>query len=214
MPFITHLQHPKRRTLRPHALLAILLLTTAAHAQEPNPTDLPGTRRITPGALRIVVLEGHNVRNSLPSRSAVSPVVQVFDFLEQPVEGAEVTFEVLPTGPGGTFANGQNITTTRTDARGQATAVFTPNTLPGTFSIKVTASAGGQSGEARIQQTNDANATFAGPIPPPRPWYKSWKRWALIGAGAGGAVAAVVILTRSDPTVTISPGTVILGGPR
>ena len=65
MPFITHLQHPKRRTLRPHALLAILLLTTAAHAQEPNPTDLPGTRRITPGALRIVVLEGHNVRNSL-----------------------------------------------------------------------------------------------------------------------------------------------------
>jgi hypothetical protein len=185
-------------------------------AAKPSASESSGTRRITPGGLRIGILEGQKVINSLATKAAISPVVQVFDSLEHPVEGAEVTFEVPPSGPGGIFSNQQNIISTRTDVRGQATAAFTPNSTPGSFTIKVTASAGGQSAEARIVQTNDSKAMFAGPVPPPRAWYKSWKWWAVIGGGAGAGIAAALVLGgRNDtPTINISPGTVVIGGPR
>lgn len=219
--------HLLPRDLAAIFLSALLLMPSDLCAQQqpgqaakpsaaPAASESSGSRRLAPGALRIGILEGQNVINSLTTRTAVSPVVQVFDYLEQPVEGAEVTFEVPPTGPGGTFPNQQNIITTRTDVRGQATAAFTPNNTPGSFTIKVTASAGGQSAEARLVQTNDNKAMFAGPVPPPKAWYKNWKWWAVIGAGAGAGIAAAVILTgRNDAaTITISPGTVVIGGPR
>lgn len=171
----------------------------------------PGTYATS--GLRILVLEGQNAVNSIPTRTAVSPVVQVLDAVNQPVEGASVTFEVSPTGPGGLFGQ-QPIITTRTDSVGQATAVLTPNDIPGPFVIKVTATFQGQTKETRIRQTNDAKVLEAMLPLPPKPWYKSWKRWALIGAAAGGTVAAVVILSKSDPTVTISPGTAVFGGLR
>lgn len=182
----------------------------------PAANEAGGTRRITPGGLRIGILEGQNVINSLATKTAISPVVQVFDSLEHPVEGAEVTFEVPPSGPGGTFSNQQNIITTRTDARGQATAAFTPNSTPGSFAIKVTASAGGQSAEARIVQTNDSKAMLAGPVPPPKAWYKNWKWWAVIGAGAGAGLGLGLYFwdRNQTATITISPGTVVIGGPR
>ncbi|MCL4794296.1 MAG: hypothetical protein KJZ84_07030 [Bryobacteraceae bacterium] len=165
--------------------------------------------------LRILILEGQNAVNSLTAQEAVSPVVQVLDAVNQPVEGATVTFEVPPTGPGGTFA-GQIMATVKTDSTGQATAAFTPNSIAGPFVIKVTATFEGQTKTARIRQTNDARVLEATLPTPPKPWYKSGKRWALIGAGAGAGIAAAVILTRKGrtPTITISPGTIGIGGPQ
>lgn len=195
-----------------------LFAPAAACAQDSPPGSQPAASAAPTGTyatsgLRILVLEGQNAINSIATKTAVSPVVQVLDAVNQPVEGASVTFEVAPGGPGGTFGN-QPIITTKTDSAGQATAILIPNDNQGPFVIKVTASHQGQTKETRIRQTNDAKSLEAMIPLPPKPWYKNWKRWALIGAAAGGTVAAIVVFSRSDPKVTISPGAVILGGPR
>jgi len=172
-------------------------------------------RQLAPGGLRILVLEGQNVHNSLTNKSAISPVVQVLDGVDQPVQGATVTFEVPPAGPGGSFG-GAPIATVKTDYTGQATAALTINSTPGSFAIKVTANFAGQSGEALIRQANDAKVLEAMVPAPPKPWYKSWKWWAVIGAGAGGGIATSMILLNRNKTstITIAPGTVVIGGPR
>ena len=185
-------------------------------AAAPPEVGQPQARRPAAGALKILVLQGQNAINSLTSKTALSPVVQVLDAVEQPVEGATVTFEVNPTGPGGSFG-GAPIATVKTDFTGQATAVFTPNDTPGSFSIKVTAALGEQSAQMRIRQTNDRNVAVAMMPLPPKPWYKSWKTWAIIGGAAGAGIAATVILIDNKDqtsTIGIGPGSVIIGGPR
>jgi hypothetical protein len=186
---------------------------TPAAKEQAEPPGL--ARRVAPGGLRILVLEGQNVANSLATMTTISPVVQVLDSVDQPVEGATVTFEAPASGPGGTFG-GKPIATVRTDYSGQATAEFTPGNAEGTFLIKVTATIGTQRGEARIRQTNDRKAEAAHVMPPPKPWYKNWKWWAVIGAGAGaGAAAGIIFSDRNNTaTITIAPGSVVVGGPR
>lgn len=214
-------QLPKRKIIA--ALLSLLLTTPGiVYGQQapgqptaPPATGQPEAIRPSTGSLKILVLQGQNAINSLTSKTALSPVVQVLDAVEQPVEGATVTFEVSPTGPGGSFW-GAPIATVKTDLTGQATAVFTPNDTPGSFSIKVTATLAEQTAQTRIRQTNDRNAAMAMMPLPPKPWYKSWKKWALIGGVAGAGVAATMILVNKDETstITISPGSVIIGGSR
>ena len=148
-----------------HSLIALFLIgllispiplsaqQPPAQATAPAPAEPAGPPRgLSQGKIKILVLEGQNATNSLRSKTAISPVVQVLDSLEQPVEGATVTFEVAPTGPGGLFGTAP-LATTRTDYTGQATAAFTPNNTPGTFSIKVKATIGDQSAEIGIRQT-------------------------------------------------------------
>ena len=210
-----------------HSLIALFLIgllisptplsaqQPPAQATAPAPAEPAGPPRgLAQGKIKILVLEGQNATNSLRSKTAISPVVQVLDSLEQPVEGATVTFEVSPTGPGGLFGTAP-LATTRTDYTGQATAAFTPNNTPGTFSIKVKASIGDQTAEIGIRQTNDSKTSEAMLPVPPRPWFKSWKWWAVIGAAAGAGVATAVILSnRNDTsTITISPGPIVIGGP-
>lgn len=203
---------PKRQTLA--ALLSVLLATPSlAHGQQPP--GQPAASRPAAGALKILVLQGQNAINSLTSKTALNPVVQILDSVEQPVEGATVTFEVSPTGPGGSFG-GAPIATVKTDYTGQATAALTPNDTPGSFSIKVTATLGELTAQTRIRQTNDRDAAMAMLPAPPKPWYKSWKTWAIIGGAAGAGIAATVILINKDQTstITIGPGSVTIGGPR
>jgi hypothetical protein len=192
--------------------------TVPPTASSTSPDSDGLSRPLPPGGIRILVLEGQKALNSIPTRSAVSPVVQVLDSQDQPVPRATVTFEVLPGGPGGTFnvppAQPGPLATVRTDAVGQATAYFTPNSTPGRFTIKVTATLQGQSAMAAIAQTNDAVVMMAGPEPPKKHWYQSWKWWAVIGAGA---TVGIILLTRSstkDPTVIIRPSPIDIGGPR
>jgi hypothetical protein len=152
----------------------------------------------------------------MTAKSAISPVVQVLDSLDQPVQGATVTFEVSPVGPGGTFGTAPTATV-KSDVNGQATAAFTPNNTAGMFTIKVTASLSGQTATTAIRQTNDSKITEAMMAPPaPKAWYKSWKWWAVIGGAAGAGIAAATILTHGSgaPTISVSPGSVVIGGPR
>jgi hypothetical protein len=171
-------------------------------------------RRLAPGGLRILVLEGQGVVNSVTTKSTINPVVQVLDSLDQPVQGATVTFEVSPLGPGGTFGMAP-IATVKSDISGQATAIFTPNDTSGAFTMKVTASLAGQTATTAIRQANGTVTAAMVPVPS-KAWYQSWKWWAVIGAGAGAGVAAGIILTNraGRPTITLSPGPVIIGGPR
>ncbi|MGJ5813882.1 hypothetical protein [Paludibaculum fermentans] len=185
-----------------------------AGVQTQAAAPVPG-QQVAPGGLRILVLEGQNVHNSLTSKSAISPVVQVLDAVDQPVQGATVTFEVPPAGPGGTF-DGKPSAVTKTDSAGQATAPLTINNTAGAFAIRVTASFAGQTGETRIRQANDANVQEAMVPAPPKPWFKNWKWWAVIGAGAGAGVATAMILSgRNDKTtITIGTGSIGIGGPQ
>jgi hypothetical protein len=201
-----------------------------AQQQEPAPAQVPaplppamqepasgtGRRQI----LKIFVLEGEGAYNNIVFRSATSPVVEVRDIDDRPVEGAEVVFRLPASGPGGTFP-GQALTAKAlANYRGQATAVLTPNNQAGRFTIHVTASLGNQFGEATINQTNTTEAIAPSTSEPG--WFKRhWKLLTITGV-ATGAIIGVVLATggssssgssSSTPTVTISPGTITIGGP-
>src|SRR5262249_49768578 len=109
--------------------------------------------------LSIGVIEGKDAVNSIPRLHSTPPVVEVRDQNEFPVEGATVVFTLPEQGPGGTFLNKRTTFTTRSDAKGQATAPFLMNNIPGKFQIKVTATAGNRKAEALITQTNSLKDT-------------------------------------------------------
>jgi hypothetical protein len=167
--------------------------------------------------LNIFVLVGERAVNSIRSRSTTSPVVEVRDERNLPVQGAEVIFELPSAGPGG-FFRGQNLMWTgRTDANGQVVAAgFTPNQEPGRFRIRVTASYAGRLGRAVIAQTNSIR-----PIERDGPQLGGRRRsvWLkAIAVTAAGAVAGGIIWAKRSggepPAVILQPGTVIFGGPR
>src|SRR5271157_3660596 len=75
----------------------------AAQPVQPGPQSgaIPGltTALIRPGlqtakSLKIVVLEGQDAVNYIPTRTVTPPVVEVRSERELPVEGATVTFEL------------------------------------------------------------------------------------------------------------------------
>lgn len=207
--------------MRPRGILGLIVAISLAapqsvNAQEAGQPAQGLSRRAAPRGIRILVLDGQDAVNSLASRSAASPAVQVFDFSGAPVEGAVVTFEAPASGPGGTFDNQQTSFTTRTDARGQAVTVFTPNTLPGSFVIRVTARFENETASAAIRQTNSGKAMSVEYKPTEKKWYKSWVWWTIIGAGAGagGYFAYRSISDSSNPTISLAPGAITIGGPR
>jgi hypothetical protein len=188
----------------------------------------------SPGrALTIAVLQGDGAIHDLRTGVATFPVVEVRDDAMKPVAGAEVTFELPAGGPGGQFAGGASTAQSKTTAAGQARAPeFIPNRLEGRFFIQVTARLGDRIGAARIEQTNSANpaatrkaadrgtSAASGPS----------KLWRVLAIAAGSATTVgVVLLTRgsgsgggsvggaptpSGPSVTLTPGTITVGGPR
>ena len=173
------------------------------------------------GALRVIILDGENAINSIPSRTFAMPVVEVRDENDLPVEGADVTFDLPQVGPGAFFPNQQTSLKTRTNVQGQAAATgFRPNSEPGRFRIRVTASFGGRTGEVGINQVNSAKSLPAGAQVQPK---KSSKKWLWIALAAGGAAAAggAIWATRgndstaaSASTLTLVPGPITVGNPR
>ena len=130
---------------------------------------------------------------------------------------AEVTFSLPTTGPGGIFPGLQLTKTVRTNVQGQAAASgFTPNNQAGQYTIHVTAKAGNLTGTAEIRQNNLVGA----PEPTRQSWIGRWKYW-LIAGGAAAAAAGIILATQgdgggtsTDTTITITPGTVVIGGGR
>lgn len=207
--------------MRPRDVLGLLLalwLSTPqmALAQQQAQPSQSLQRRSAPRGIRILVLDGQDAVNSLASRTAVSPAVQVFDSSGAPIEGASVTFEAPSSGPGGVFDTQKTSFTTRTDSRGQAVSVFTPNTLPGRFVIRVTARFENETATESIRQTNSSSAAVVENRPATRPWYKNWVWWAVIGAGAGagGYIGYKTATDSSIPTISLTPGAITIGGPR
>lgn len=166
-------------------------------------------------SLHIFVLLGNRAVNSIHSRSATAPVVEVRDERNLPVQGAEVAFQLPAAGPSGFFSGQKLSWTGRTDANGQVvTAGFSPNHAPGRFGIRVTASYGGRLAHAIIAQTNliKPASSESQRVAKRSGW---WKVAAV--AAAGGAAGGIVWATRRGldrPTVVLQPGTVSFGGPR
>ena len=101
------------------------------------------------GTLKVNVLEGEGARNSVRNRTAVAPIVEVRDAAGKPMVGAEVVFQLPLAGPGGSFNGWLRSQTARTDESGKATVSgYVPNTEAGRYNIKVTATAGSQTGSA------------------------------------------------------------------
>jgi hypothetical protein len=195
---------------------AVVLLTAAAFLNQTAGAQSSQAQRVTvvPAArtLRVVALEGEEAINSIPAHTATSPVVEVRDENERPVEGATVIFSLPETGAGGLFP-GEHLTLTKvTNQRGQADATgFTPNFMPGRFLIRVTASHDGVTGTAFVRQTNTDK------MPELRPHKSgiSWK-WIAVGAGAAaGAATGIYFGTRGSGPSSISAGAgpVVFGGP-
>lgn len=198
------------RSFRAWVLIALLLPILPGQTPQP-PGALPG------GKLRVLILEGSNALNSIPSRAATFPVVEVRDENDLPVEGAEVIFTLPAAGPGGLFPNQKNTFTGRTNLQGQVRAPYLMNATPGDFSIEVSASIGSRTGKVVVLQTHVMRTPEELTVKKRR-WYKDWRVWAI---ASGGAATAIILGTRggdssstSTSVITITPGGPTLGGPR
>jgi hypothetical protein len=197
------------RSLLAVTLCTSVTMTATLGAQDTRAVQLP------PQKLTVLVLQGQGAVNFIPDQRATTPVVEVRDQNALPVEGAEVNFTLPASGPGGLFSTGQRTAKLRTNADGQAAAPFTVNGEVGTFQIQVAATFGDRAGSAVISQSNSLRAAEKAAKAVARPWYRSWKFWAVVG-GAGAAVAIVLATTvggSSAPTVTITPGSPTVGHP-
>jgi hypothetical protein len=171
------------------------------------------------GDLKIIVVQGEGAQNNVRSRSAAPLVVEVRDASDKPVERAEVVFQLPAYGPSGVFNGWMRNQLARTNAEGRAeSSGYTPNDEPGRFNIKVTATSGTKTSSAVIAQSN---VSGAGTPQLKQDRSKMWKILAVVGAAglAGGIVAATrggdsSSSAAASVPITISPGTVTVGGPR
>jgi hypothetical protein len=186
----------------PRVLIILLVLHHTVAAQE---------------AIHVVVLEGEGAINNVRSNRAKEPVLRVEDTNNRGVPGAVVTFLLPERGAGAVFGDSGSSLTLTTDDRGEVTARgLRPNRLAGTFQIRVSASQGGRSSSASINQTNVD------------PGARSSSRMIAIIAVAGAAVAggaAMALRGGKDkgagptaavtaPATVVVPGTPSFGGPQ
>jgi hypothetical protein len=192
------------------------VLSAAQPAAPPPPTGQE--------QLKIFVLEGQGAVNYLPEKRGRTPVVEVRDENDLPVEGAEVLFELPSSGPGGEFVGGGHSKTVRTGIGGQAAAPFTVNNQAGSFQIRVTAKIGDKIGRAVIGQVNSATPVMLAPQKKTG-WLTTRKLLIFSSVAAAGVVAGVMATNGGSstsapaappapPTIIISPGSPTFGGPR
>lgn len=176
-----------------------------------TPTLAPQTPAPLPvESLAIYVLEGQNEIHDIRAPITAMTVVEVRDENGIPIEGADVTFELPRTGPGGAFAGQASSYTGKTNSQGQVSATFQPNALTGRFTIQVTAKFGNRTGHAVIMQTN---ARRAGVAEPKSGLFKfAWWKVAVL-AGIGATVAILVTRGGSGSSPTLIPGTPTFGAP-
>jgi hypothetical protein len=199
-------------TVRQLAVIPLALILGAHNlAVAQQAASGPARSGGAPG-LRIIVLEGEGAVNHIPTRAATAPVVEIRDQNDQPVEGALVVFQLPDSGPGGTFAGGERLHKSVTDARGQAgTRGLVINEQAGRYTIKVTATFQDLANTAMISQANSVKARAVTASRGRSKWV-----WILIaaGAGAGGAVYYTQSRNSSGPPVSASMGPVVVSAPR
>ncbi len=200
------------RTAHAVCLIALLLFDF---------TGMPAWAQ-NPASLQIIIVEGEGAINNVKQRVNREPIVQVEDENHKPVAGAAIIFFLPNDGPGGTFANGSSTLTTTTNAQGQAVARgIRFNNQAGPMQIRVTASFAGQTASAIISQTNVLGVAASGAA---AGGMSLATKLLIIGAVVGAGVAAGVVIANhsggggsmatTPSTITITPGTVTVGGPQ
>ena len=168
--------------------------------------------------LTITVLQGEAGRNVIKTRTGIPIELEVRDPAGKPVPGAQIIVQLPTAGPSGSFPGGQLTKRTTTGPNGQAVITgFVPNDIEGRFNVKITADSGTLSAAAVVSQTNIAALAQD---------KKSHKGlWILVAIAGGGAAAGIAAASGGKssssssgpaavPTVTVSAGTVTVGGPR
>jgi hypothetical protein len=171
-------------------ILTLYLPVSRAAAQQTPP----------PQPLNLVVVEGqgaiHNVRERQGRDAAV---VRVEDAARQPVAGAAVTFTLPSQGAGGDFLNSEKTLVVTTDAQGHAVARgMRPNSQPGKFEMRVTASYQGQTASATVTQFNMA-------VQSSKSGGGSGKWIAILAIAGGGAAAGIIVATQGSSSSTPTP---------
>jgi hypothetical protein len=202
-----------KRIITP-GLLAALIVPASLLAEEPGSQPAAQSAR---AGLRIYVLQGEGAVNNTVTRLATPPVVEVRDANDFPVAGATVTFQLPASGPSAAFEGGKLEYSNFSDARGQASAgLMTTNGIEGQVLIKVTAQIADRSGMVTIRQTNSPSAFSAQGTGSQRPSFWRRNRLLLIGVSTAGAVGLGYFFATRDRSsgAVLSPGTVVIGGPR
>lgn len=150
--------------------------------------------------LRIRVVEGEGFIYPVGSRATRGVVVEVTDAEGRPVEGATVRFELPRSGPTGEFPSGGRIASmiTRADGRAEVWGMQW-NREAGPVELRVTASKGTRSGEARIGL---ALTRAAVPVNTTRGSSPGRKKLWITLAVAGAAGVAVAQLAGRSPSQT------------
>lgn len=167
------------------------------------------------GPLKLTTLVGADAINDVRGGRAETPVIEVRDANDLPVENATVTFELPASGPGGEFRNGAKSFRTHTNLQGQAQAPYTMNTELGEFAIQVTAEFGDRATQGTITQRHIDGSPEEFMRKRDKRWYKSWAFWTVVGgAAAGAAVAIAVTGDGGNSSVVFTPGPPSVGGPQ
>ena len=196
------------------ALVLALVAGGVVVAQQPTRpiSPPPATQPLAP-TLNMLVLQGQDAVISPDVPAYVT--VEVRDVNDQPVEGADILFELPASGPSGTFAGGGTLFRTRSNLQGQARAVFTPNAGVGRFQIRVTATIGTNFGSTTINQMN-STASPSSPKQRVSRGVGGMKFWIIVGTAVAGGTAAVLATrngtSSASTTILISPGVPVFGG--
>ena len=202
----------------PQVLSVLLALPPNLGAQQPADSVKPMASLPVVQSFKVMALAGEGELNDLERKVMAPLVVDVLDQNGRPVEGAAVVFRFPLNGPSASFSNGEKAKTVRSNADGQAAAVgWMANGEVGKFQVRVNASRGNELGEAVISMSNVTRITEDTKSKGKHKslWSSRWVKIAIV-AGAAGAVAGIVLATRggSTPTVSASPGSPTIGGPR
>jgi hypothetical protein len=171
------------------------LLSCLLHAQENAGAHTAGRD----DSIRLEVLEGDGAINSIRLHRAHDVIVKVTGSGGAPVAGATITFHLPVSGPSAVFPEGMPNLTVESDEQGIAAAKgLRPNSLPGQFQIRVSASLHGTSAESTLSQTNAEAAIQSGHT-----------KLIVILVAVGGAAAAGAALAlhgKSSSTSSASSG--------
>lgn len=196
------------------AAIAIAAITTVTQARAQAAPGETASQSSQPGSLFITVIEGEGALNDIRTRAAREPIVEVDDENHKPVAGALVLFSLDKSGS--SFANFSGISSVsvQTNAAGRAVATgFQITQRKGTYNIHVQAKYGGLTAEGVIAESNMAVSSSGGGAAPSAVGVFSHKKLWIVSGVLAGAVAGIVIATRSSSPNTILTGTGTVGAP-
>lgn len=196
------------------AAIAIAAITTVMQVRAQAAPGETASQSSQPRSLFITVIEGEGALNDIRTRAAREPIVEVDDENHKPVAGALVLFSLDKSGS--SFANFSGISSVsvQTNAAGHAAATgFQITQRKGTYNIHVQAKYGGLTAEGVIAESNLAVSSSGGAAPSAVSAFSHKKLWIVSSVLVAGAVAGIVIATRSSSPTTISTGTGTVGAP-